>query len=373
MFYISKKVGDKYCVVDTKDDTEELYYLEDLKKLKMLKMDIAGLNYNSKEFNVVLPIVVSSKKEALKMRMLTGTHTGYKGFDLKFDGDKVIALPLSDEFFESVSAMSFGDDFVLVIPDIVTDISDDFISFYNSPLRRFSVVLPKHLNSIGHRAFSDRVCIKDIKLGKIDVIDKGTRGFCSVLLNGYAEFGILEINVKKLEYCSLYVCCNQLYLPDIQVMKDRSIVYTSPRGDFPLVVHLGKKIKTLRDFMYPSVDCYEHQLMSLATVVVLDQDCKLSSVDLNRSNYYNHKNVVAGDVSSYIFLVTEEYWGMYKDVIMKNKLDKDRVVGILLCKNYSDLKELANHIRDFCHYYESYFSSYLKIEDLGSYKMLKLK
>ena len=76
MFYISKKVGDKYCVVDTKDDAEELYYLEDLKKLKMLKMDIAGLNYNSKEFNVVLPIVVSSKKEALKMRMLTGTHTG---------------------------------------------------------------------------------------------------------------------------------------------------------------------------------------------------------------------------------------------------------------------------------------------------------
>lgn len=378
MFYVSRQVGRKYGVVDTSDNVEEFYSKSELEHYYNSGIEVKGVGYVKNKFTITPSMSALSRHNSAKNRLLRGTSTGLKGFDLKFEGDKVIALPLTEEFFDMVKEVAVNNRYILTIPEIVTHISDDFfnpptsfITGYNYV--KFSVVLPKSLVVIGSDALSSFV-IEHIEFtGKIDVIARGKS------LSSVRTSGTSDIKVKRLEYRSIFAS-SDLYLPDIEYMADSSIDCNNYRKN--LSVYLGKNIKELTNFVAPSEvylgDNYRKvssHLMHRATIVYFNDDCDLRKLDMNfdLDRYFDYDKYYA-HLSSYIFVMNESLYKRVSHLFNSDNLNNNVVIGIITYKFDSELKSLRDNLSNCCTKgYKKAFKNYFTKEDLGTYKLLQFR
>lgn len=378
MFYVSRQVGRKYGVVDTSDNIEEFYSKSELEHYYNSGIEVKGVGYVKNKFTITPSVSALSRHNSAKNRLLRGTSTGLKGFDLKFEGDKVIALPLTEEFFDMVKEVAVNNRYILTIPEIVTHISDDFFnpptSFTNgSSYVRFSVVLPKSLVVIGSGALSSFL-IEHIEFtGKIDVIARGKS------LNSVITSGTSDIKVKRLEYRSIFAS-SDLYLPDIEYMDESSIDYRNYRKN--LSVYLGKNIKELTNFVVP-IETYlgdnyrkvSSHLMHRATIVYFNDDCDLRKLDMNfdLDRYFDYDKYYA-HLSSYIFVMNESLYKRVSHLFNSDNLNNNVVIGIITYKFDSELKSLRDNLSNCCTKgYKKAFKNYFTKEDLGTYKLLQFR
>ena len=178
MKYIIKKLpNDIYIVLDTDTNTSTKYSYSDLKKLSDNGVYIRGVAYIEGELvaSPVIPLYSINNSLMAKNKMLTGKVTGVDGFDLKFENDKVIALPLDLSFYEFVRENKTGNKFVFVIPDGVTELFHGFISGGFDVDEDIGVYLdlPDSLKKVGNRAlcFDKQTDAKILGIGFNGILD----------------------------------------------------------------------------------------------------------------------------------------------------------------------------------------------------------
>lgn len=387
MFYVSRKVGRKYGVIDTSDNVEEFYSMKDLERFYNNGIQIKGVEYVCRRFVVTPAIVVDNKVSAAKNKLVKGNSTGYDGFDLDFIDDKVVALPLSENFFYKVKEDSRRKGFVLTIPDIVTHLGD---KFFNPPSTfncgkdcvRFSIVLPQSLKEIGSDALSHWYVDSITFNSTLERVAKSNEGFSSLSLTSKSLIDN-TFHVKVLEMRSISVNFKILRLPDIEYMDEWSIRFNSYGQN--LSVYLGNKITKLCSFIAPffltlsrspvtrQVASVAKQLMSNAVLVYFNDDCAFTNIHMALKTdicSYDDSSIY---VSSYIFIMSAETYTRLKDIIYRHGLSSNVTVGIIIYQNSEGLSWLEENLEYCCQHHRQNFKTYLKEEDLGSYKILELK
>lgn len=386
MFYVSRKVGRKYGVIDTSDNVEEFYSMKDLENFYNNGVAIKGVDYVGKRFVVTPAIFIKDKVAAAKNRIVKGTCTGYDGFDLKFEGDKVTAMPLSEEFFNKVKENSIRRGFVLTIPDMVTHLADNFFNPPNDfntgvDYIRFSVVLPKTLVEIGSDALRHWY-IDDITFNStIDRIVKSNRGSSSLsLANKNLVNGIFHVRVLEKDSLFVSVTSSILSLPDIEWMDECSIDFNSYSQN--LSVRLGNKIQKLRNFVKPleirtnsnfgPKASIAKQLMNRATIVYFDENCVFTDIDMTSKNeFYSFDDSIYA--SAYIFVMSSKVYNRLKNIIHQHELSSNVTIGVLTYDTDEGLSWLEENLAYCCQHHRQNFKTYLDENDLGSYKILELK
>lgn len=385
MFYVSRKVGRKYGVIDTNDGIEEFYTIKALKEFIDNGVQIRGVEYIHKRL-VITPIsIVENRNSAAKNRVVSGTSTGIDGFDLKFEGDKVIALPLTDKFFEYAERNSKNGGFVLNIPDMVTHLSDKFFnprnsSHYNT---NYSVILPSSLVEIGVSALSSHL-ISSISINSniARVCSGGISGSLrlsrNILRNGV-------FHVRCLEKDSLFLHSIQyLNLPDIEYLSEGAINFNNYRDN--LIVHLGNHLVKLYNFVNPFYYHFNSKpkcsisktLMNRATIVYLDDNCILDDInmsidDIDRfQGFYNDGDSL---LSSYIFVMSSRLYKRLEKLLYWHDLhcEVKIAIGVVTYENEQGLDWLEQNLSIACQHHKKYFKTYLDEPDLGTVKRLELK
>lgn len=386
MFYVSRKVGKKYGVIDTNDGVEEFYSMKSLAQIVRQGINIKGVTFCRGKLVVTPFSYVKDKVTAAKKKLIEGYATGYPGFDLKIEGDKVIALPLTETFFEFVMNTAKDKNFILNIPDIVTHIGDNF---FNSPntLHLYSynifIVLPKSLKEIGSNALAHYLihgidfnnCILDRVKGEF-ALNGGSLGLYS------SNFKDSVLNVKHLEVCSLSVgSIPLLSLPYIESIDESAIVSRVNKHNFS--VTFGNRLTKLTNFVQPLMydasgkyGSMSKHLMSTATLVFLNEDCVLTDIDMriSRESSFSPYSFVSY-TSSYIFVLHERLLPRIENLLRRHSLKSSvRIcIGLLTYENNEGLAYLRDNLAGACQTPRKYFKDYFKNEDFGCIKRLHLK
>lgn len=378
MFYVSRKVGRKYGVIDTNDGVEEFYTIKALKEFIDNGVQIRGVEYICKRL-VITPIsIVENRNSAAKNRVVSGTSTGIDGFDLKFEGDKVIALPLTDKFFEYTNKNSKNNGFVLNIPDMVTHLSDKFfnprnISHYNT---NYSVILPSSLVEIGGSALSSYL------ISSISINSNITR-VCSGDISGSLRLSRNTLrngvfHVRCLEKDSLFLHSIQyLNLPDIEYLSEGAITFNEYRDN--LIVHLGNHLVKLYNFVnpfyYSKPKCSISKiLMNRATIVYLDDNCMLDDINMSTDRFQGF--LYDGFLlSSYILVMSSRLYKRLEKLLYLHDLhcEVKIAIGVITYENEQGLAWLEQNLCTACQHHKKYFRTYLDESDLGTVKRLALK
>ena len=382
MFYVSRKVGKKYGVIDTIDGVEEFYTIKALKEFIDSGVQIRGVDYIYRKLVITPVSVVETKNLAAKNRIVSGTSTGIDGFDLKFEGDKVIALPLTDEFFEYVNKNSKNNGFVLNIPDIVTHLSDKFFNPRNNNhySTNYSIILPSSLVEIGGSALSShlissisinsnitRVCSGDIS--------ESLRLSRSTLKNGV-------FHVRCLEKDSLFLSNIQyLSLPDIEYLSKGAINFNNYRDN--LIVHLGNHLVKLYNFVNPFYFSFNSKLkvsvskalMNRATIVYLDDNCILDDINMSIDDDGGRYCLDSIYLSSYILVMSSRLYKRLENLLYFHDLHSEIgiAIGVVTYENEQGLDWLEQNLDIACQHHKRYFKTYLDEPDLGTVKRLELK
>lgn len=395
MFYISRKLGTKYGVIDSTDGVEEFYSMKQLERFLAQGVQILGVAYVHNRLIVNPAVVVDSKSQAAKTKLLKGTCTGYAGFDLKFEDDKVTALPLKETFFDYAKNNTKRDGFVLTVPEGVTHLASNFFkppaNFFNSRGRMFVffVVLPTTLVEIGSDALS-HWSIYTIQFNStIDVVKSYDLG------SSYVNASSLELkcnhlkdntfHVRSLEKLSLSLTTFKdkkfiIKLPDLIHLDEFSIVTNRFHGR-NLVVFLGNNLKSLPDFVVPARRynsgegrylITEKMLVNHAVIVFLDDNTKLNNIDFSTSSHRYSKSDYEMDYNSYIFVTSESLAQRLKPVFdrMSKVLPSQIAVGLITYQNPEGYRWLVDNLDYCCQHYRASFKTHLK---LGSFERLILK
>lgn len=384
MFYVSRKVGRKYGVIDTNDGVEEFYTIKALKEFIDDGVQIRGVEYIYKRL-VITPIsIVENRNSAAKNRVVSGTSTGIEGFDLKFEGDKVIALPLTDKFFEYANKNSKNNGFVLNIPDMVTHLSDKFFnprnsSHYNT---NYSVILPSSLVEIGGSALSSYL------IGSVSINSNITRVCSGGDISGSLRLSRSTLkngvfHVRCLEEDSLFLHSIQyLNLPDIEYLSEGAITFNDYRDN--LIVHLGNHLVKLYNFVNPFYYHFNSKpkcsisktLMNRATIVYLDDNCILDDINMSIDNrfqgFYNDDDSL---LSSYILVMSSRLYKRLENLLYLHDLhcEVKIAIGVITYENEQGLAWLEQNLCTACQHHKKYFRTYLDESDLGTVKRLALK
>lgn len=394
MFYVSRKVGRKYGVIDTSDNVEEFYNPSVIEEFHNSGVSILGAEYVEKKFTITPAFVIRDKSQLAKNKLLTGTCTGYAGFDLAFEGDKVIALPLTEDFFNQVSKDARNKCFILTIPDIVTHLADNFFSVPSSfnmgfkDLVRFLIILPKSLVEIGSNALS-HWSISDIKFNsEVNRVVKGkNQGYSlySLMLSSTSLYA-RKLPIRVLEGNSLFCNNKEIHLTDIEWMDEFSINFNSHGQN--LSIYLGDRLTKLNNFITPrcitkDFTGFKHrpkesvakQLMNKAIIVYLSNDSRISDINMITKNNLYHKWVGDGEinVSPYIFVVSSNFYKRFENVLKRSRLNEDVTIGIIIYDTEKQRLKLQENLEFYCQHHRQYFKTYLSERDLGKYKVLELK
>ena len=383
MFYVSRKVGRKYGVIDTTDGVEEFYTMKALKEFIDNGVQIRGVEYIRKKL-VITPIsIVENRNSAAKNRVVSGTSTGIEGFDLKFEGDKVIALPLTDKFFEYAERNSKNGGFVLNIPDMVTHLSDKFFNQRNSSHynTNYSVILPSSLVEIGVSALSSHL-ISSISINSnITRVCSGDISGNLMLSRNTLRNGVFR--VRCLEKDSLFLHSIQyLNLPDIEYLAEGAINFNNYRDN--LIVHLGNHLVKLYNFVNPFYYHFNSKpkcsisktLMNRATIVYLDDNCMLDDINMSIDNrfqgFYNDGDSL---LSSYILVMSSRLYKRLENLLYLHDLhcEVKIAIGVITYENEQGLAWLEQNLCTACQHHKKYFRAYLDESDLGTVKRLALK
>ena len=387
MFYVSRKVGKKYGVIDTIDGVEEFYSIKAIKEFIGSGVQIRGVDYIYRKLVITPVSVVETKNLAAKNRIVSGTSTGIDGFDLKFEGDKVIALPLTDKFFEYANKNSKNNGFVLNIPDMVTHLSDKFFNPRNNNhySTNYSIILPSSLVEIGGSALSShlissisinsnitRVCSGDIS--------ESLRLSRSTLKNGV-------FHVRCLEKDSLFLSNIQyLSLPDIEYLSKGAINFNNYRDN--LIVHLGNHLVKLYNFVNPFYYSFNPKpkcsisktLMNRATIVYLDDNCILDDINMSIDDDEGRFSLFTSRkdstyLSSYIFVMSSRLYKRLEKLLYFHDLhcEVGVAIGVVTYENEQGLDWLEQNLSIACQHHKKYYKTYLDEPDLGTVKRLELK
>lgn len=378
MFYISRKVGRKYGIIDTDDNVEEFYSMKDIEEFYKRGIQINGVGYINRKFVVTPTKNIKDKSTSVMLKMMKNSGSGYKGFNLDFVDDRVIALPLTKEFFNHADKRAIRGGFVLAIPDIVTELADNFFGvsdkFNNYEHCVFRVVLPDSVKVIGEDALSSYNIDSVIVNGVLDEI-KGSKTVGSLKLGSENKKPEISIRVRILNTSSLLVQYrngnnyNKLFLPDIESMGNRSIYYSGL--DKNLGVFLGSKIKDLHSFMEHKF-CTETTrldlfLMRNAVAVFLDDNSSIETLDM--------RDDVFGDeyCTSYIFVISRNLWKRRLKALFDNGyIGESIAVGVLLYDDSKTYNYLCDNIGSLCHRHRLNFKVHLDKDTLGKVTMLEL-
>ena len=373
MFYISRRRGSKYGVVDTSDGVEEFYTKERLKSFYDRGIDIEGVSYVDGLFVVTPTIRVDSKESAAKNKLMLGTTTGHKGFELKFEGNKVIALPINKEFLLNLKKISgTKSKVVLSMPDVVTHIADGFHKTGTGTPTRFIVSLPRSLKEIGADAFTlPDVCTLKFNsiVDKVHSSKRGEYGSSLWLTKDVVPNNIIPVR----EFYTNSV----LFVGDYDTMVKlpyTKILHTFAFGtssDLNLSFELGKDIELVSDFVKARFNegFKVFSIMRVSPIVYFDKDSspRFNLVSKTKS-YRNGK-----DISSYIYVMHESFYNRYLDVFNKGTGNDYAMVGIITYKNDDELNKLKSNLVDYCQDYTKHFKVRLTRKDLGKFVVLKFK
>lgn len=387
MFYVSRKVGRKYGVIDTTDGVEEFYTMKALEEFVESGVPIRGVDYINRKLVITPVSIVETRGLAAKNRIVSGTSTGIEGFDLKFEGDKVIALPLTDKFFEYANKNSRSNGFVLNIPDMVTHLSDKFFNPSNSSHydTSYSVILPSSLVEIGSSALSSHL-IRSLS------INSNITRVCSGNISGSLRLSRNDLSngvfhVRCLEKDSLFLHSIQyLNLPDIEYLAEGAINFNNYRNN--LIVHLGNHLVKLYNFVNPFYYSFNPKpkcsisktLMNRATIVYLDDNCILDDINMSIDDDEGRYSLFttgkdSAYLSSYIFVMSSRLYKRLEKLLYFHDLHCEIgvTIGVITYENEQGLVWLEQNLASACQHHKKYFKTYLDEPDLGTVKRLELK
>lgn len=373
MFYISRRRGSKYGVVDTSDGVEEFYTKERLKSFYDRGINIEGVSYVNGLFVVTPTIRVDSKKSAAKNKLMLGTTTGHKGFELKFEDGKTIALPIKQEFLLHLKNISGTKrKVILSMPDVVTHIADGFHKTGSGTSTSFIVNLPKSLKEIGADAFT----MPDVCTLKFNsIVDKvhGSKNVeygCSLWLKKDVVPNNI-IPVREFDSASVLFVGNYDTMVKLPYTKILHTFAFGTSSDLNLSFELGKDIELVSDFVKARFNegFKVFSIMRVSPIVYFDKDSspRFNLVSETKS-YRNGKNI-----SSYIYVMHESFYNRYLDVFNKGTGNDYAMVGIITYKNDDELNKLKSNLVDYCQDYTKHFKVRLTRKDLGKFVVLKFK
>lgn len=366
-------------VIDTSDNVEEFYTLKELREIYDRGIKIQGVSLVRNRF-VVTPVEKTTDiVSATKNQFLVGSATGYEGFDLDLSNrDAISTKPLEKKFFDYVFKYKLHDNFILVIPDIVTIIGENFFDLRGVSMTsvNFSIVIPNTVKVIKSDALSSYFIANIEFQGVIDKIERSTlqRGSLSLNCNW------LEDNtfyVRCLESYSIFLnVCKVLKLPMIECLDYNAINYNS--YSTPISIHIGNKLKKLYSFIKP-LDMYKgtnfergssitKKLMSRACILYLDYITNLEEIDMNID-----KPAWACDMIyfvSYIFVIDKKMYADLMRLLHKNSLCDSIAIGIMTYENMDGKRYLEENLYECCSKHRKYFRNYL---ELGKINLLQLK
>lgn len=405
MKYITKKLpNDIYIVLDTDTNTSTKYSYSDLKKLNEKGVYIRGVAYIEGEL-VASPVILLysiSKSLMVKNKMLTGKVTGVDGFDLKFEDDKVIALPLDLSFYEFVRENKTGNKFVFVIPDGVTELSHGFISGGFDTDEDISIYLdlPDSLKKIGSRAlcFDKQTDAKILDIGFNGILDRiygkvssadGDYNFCSLMVWDESKEETYKIKARVLDsYAIEFDSIAHLGKKRINIdlpYTERIDLCSIIAGFNMTNLYLGKSITSVSPFAYPmmnSIDESEDVIMRYSHIVYVPDNCNLRLISFNMNSslfkYVNESEDEDDIYTSYIAVMSENE---YKDLCNKYSCESLKVyrdnpccwIGVLTYKTDEELKSIESNIKQYLSEPERYFSRYLTSKDFGKFTKLELR
>lgn len=378
MKYVKRRIGQKYEIANINGSIDGIYTVDEIKGLLSVGERIKGVGYIEGEL-VVTPTSNLWRHDKVLMsknKLLSGTYTGIKGFDIEFKEDgRVIALPLESSFLDFVRENAVNGRFVFAIPDIVTDLSTGFLPHwlnYDKSHINIFLDLPRKLKDIQNVAIPSidgTLVISDIQFnGVVDTVH-GTGDTSFVIPRGNGSFTFPVVN---LEYRTVGVAdIDKLYLPSIKNLgKDSINRYDSSNR---LEVHLGKDLKNMYRFLNSKPVPVDEilgstKLMLTSDIIYLDEDCQLESVDLHSyrmdNKYYD----------CYIFVVHESmYKKLSRKFKRKDKFGYDLVfTGVLTYKTQDELEDIETNISMYCENHRRYFVRCLTTSDEGKVTKLEL-
>lgn len=393
MFYINQRVGRRYEVIDTSNGESKLCYKKDLKELIEGGIHINGaIIYEDKV--IVRPVgylINLTKKDMAKNKIALGSSTGIIGFDIGLDEDKLVALPLKPEFLSYARSEVKDGIFILQIPEIVTDIDNNFLMYTLSLAHfiqdvRLYIELPSSMTSLSSNSIGSNSVVYKVHFNnKIDKLYSNH----TALLSRVPSSALVEdtnnpyLTARVIGFHTLALRgTDTLYLPDIEVLEKDSIYVESP---FKFCkIYLGKSITTIENFHLISSGKFSSSfggaymvtklskdlsrfLMNNTCVVFLSSNCSLRRIDLHQDS---SELVTYG---SYIFIMSEDEFQRLKGVISQANIGSNTVLGVLCYRSSTELMRIQDYIDCYTRHYSMYFSNYFQEDDLGKIKMLKLK
>lgn len=399
MYYVNRKVGRKFEVIDTEDGVAELYTKKALKEFTEEGIRINGTCKIGSKF-AVIPVgnlVNLDSMGMAKNKLIRGTCTGIVGFDLDIKDDEVLALPLGNEFYKYAKNNSSESIYILQIPEGVTKLDNDFTKNFN--VIQFDelflcIEIPTTLSNICCDSFSNWRVAK-VKFS-CDVID---RLYSESDIYGYTSIRSLvdgdTFRVKELEgRCIDIFGMSTLRLPDITKLGNECIGKNFNRCITEF--YLGKDITYLGDFchnvrntvktskddtMYEELEYLnDAHLTRYANIVYIPDNCKLREINFISSPLYRksdlgtlHKPVSPSEYGSYILVCSESEYRILKGYLNEDLISTQVAIGVLTYKDDKDLKDIQTHIREYCKDYRNHISNYFTKDSLGYATLMSLK
>lgn len=293
----------------------------------------------------VPPLYTLNKVDLARNKLVRGSATGVRGFDLEVVGDRVIAKPLSSDFVDYVKKHKTGYNFVLSIPDIVTDISPDFLKGCIDNLKRINIALdlPSSLITIGSYALREGM-LSDIGNiifnGVAESIGEGKRYRPTYELETQASYINIKVRNISKNSIDLYVNSNTtLDLIDTEVLKSQSIA----RGIKNLNIILGTGIKYVGNFLSPIIST---EYKDFFDIVYIPDNCQLREVDVGSNDNRNELFCF----NTYIAVMSDSTYDDLCERYRDNRLvithSKSRIrVGILTYSNQVELSDIQSRLR----------------------------
>lgn len=390
MLHIKSVKDDKYEVFDSDSREVKVLSAEDIDFIERSGNHIKGVSYidNLLTITPVPPLYTTDRNELAKNKLVRGNYTGVKGFNLEVKGDRVIAKSLDEDYWDYIVKNKTDYRFVLAFPDVITDISEDFLSgcldYFDLGYVSIILDLPSSLKRIASSALSsedyDAKVAGVIFNGVVDEI-KSTNGHRSgtCQLDEDNEIESLTIRVRKLNTRSIGLpfstSINTIYLPDTE-----EISFLSIASDGYSSIYLGESIRSLSHITTPLVKRSQDSdaIMHMADIVYLPDNCNLSQINWDRCDPTNSDLYFKDAYNSYIVVLSEI---MYNDLIKRynngelifNGSEYNSWVGVLTYTSEEDLEDIKKNMKKYVKDYKKYFSSYLTNSDFNKIKRLRLK
>ena len=390
MLHIKSVKDDKYEVFDSDSREVKVLSVEDIESIEASGSHIKGVAYidNLLTITPVPPLYTTDRNELAKNRLVRGSYTGVEGFNLEVKEDRVIAKSLDEDYWDYIVKNKTDYRFVLAFPDVITDISEDFLSgcldYFDLCYVSIVLDLPSSLKRIASSALSsedyDAKVAGIIFNGVVDEI-KSTNGHRSgtCQLDEDNEIESLTIRVRKLNTRSIGLpfstSINTIYLPDTE-----EISFLSIASDGYSSIYLGKSIRSLSHITTPLVKRSQDSdaIMHMADIVYLPDNCNLSQINWDRCDPTNSDLYFKDAYNSYIVVLSED---MYNELVKRynngelvfNGSEFNSWVGVLTYLNEEELEDIKKNMRSYIKDYKKYFSSYLTNSDFNKIKRLELK